>query len=89
MQKADLTYAHLEMNFGTPDELKWTPRGQAGVASYMNTDPSIAKDLADIGIDALSLAHNHSFDVGPGGHPGDRAARRRGRHPPMRGPART
>lgn len=67
MQKADLTYAHLEMLFGTPDELKWTPRGQAGVASYMNADPSIAKDLADMGIDALSLAHNHSFDWGTEG----------------------
>ncbi|MEE4450797.1 CapA family protein [Novosphingobium resinovorum] len=67
MQKADLTYAHCEMNFGTPQELPYTPRGTAGVASYMNADPVIVKDLADIGIDAMSLAMNHSFDWGAAG----------------------
>jgi poly-gamma-glutamate synthesis protein (capsule biosynthesis protein) len=67
MQKADLTYAHCEMNFGRPDELPYTPRGTAGVASYMNADPIIVKDLADMGIDAMSLAMNHSFDWGAAG----------------------
>lgn len=67
MRNADLCYAHLEMNLGTAEELKWTPRGTAGVASYMNADPTIAEDLAEMGVDALSLAHNHSFDWGPEG----------------------
>jgi poly-gamma-glutamate synthesis protein (capsule biosynthesis protein) len=67
MRKADLTYAHCEMNFGTPEELPYTPRGTAGVASYMNADPIIVKDLAGMGIDAMSLAMNHSFDWGPAG----------------------
>ena len=45
MRGSDLTYGHLEMNIGAADELKWTPRGTAGVASYMIADPQIAKDL--------------------------------------------
>lgn len=67
MQGADLCYAHTEMNFGTDAELKWTPRGTAGGASYMIADPSILHDLADAGLDCTSLAHNHSFDWGPEG----------------------
>jgi poly-gamma-glutamate synthesis protein (capsule biosynthesis protein) len=67
MRNADVTYGHLEMNFGSADELAWTPRGTAGVASYMIADPKIAEDMKWAGVDALSLAHNHSFDWGPEG----------------------
>jgi poly-gamma-glutamate synthesis protein (capsule biosynthesis protein) len=67
LRESDLAYAHLEMNFGTAEELKWTPRGTAGGASYMIADPQVAKDLKWAGIDALSLAMNHSFDWGPEG----------------------
>ncbi|MCC6592307.1 MAG: CapA family protein, partial [Xanthomonadales bacterium] len=59
---SDLAVGHLEMNFGTDEEIKWTPRGTAGVASYMLADPAVAKDLRWMGIHALSLAMNHSFD---------------------------
>jgi poly-gamma-glutamate capsule biosynthesis protein CapA/YwtB (metallophosphatase superfamily) len=67
MRDADLAYGHLEMNFGSAEDLKWTPRGTAGVASYMIAEPQVAKDLKWAGIDALSLAMNHSFDWGPEG----------------------
>jgi poly-gamma-glutamate synthesis protein (capsule biosynthesis protein) len=67
LRSSDLTYGHLEMNFASDDEIKWTPRGTAGVASYMIAKPQIAKDLKWAGIDTLSLAHNHSFDWGPEG----------------------
>jgi poly-gamma-glutamate synthesis protein (capsule biosynthesis protein) len=67
MQSADVCYGHSEMNFGTPEELKWTPRGTAGPASYMIADPRLVHELKEAGIDALSLAHNHSFDWGPEG----------------------
>ena len=67
MRGADLCYGHLEMNIGSAEELKWTPRGTAGVASYMIADPQIAKDLKWAGIDCMSLANNHSFDWGPEG----------------------
>lgn len=67
LRESDLSYAHLEMNFGTNEEIKWTPRGSAGMASYMIADPKVAHDIKWMGIDALSLAHNHSFDWGPEG----------------------
>lgn len=67
IRESDLSVAHLEMNFGTDQEIKWTPRGTAGGASYMMTDPQIAKDLRWMGFHAISLAHNHSFDWGPEG----------------------
>ncbi len=67
MRESDLCYGHLEMNFGAPEDLKWTPRGTAGAASYMIADPQVAKDCKWAGIDVLSLAMNHSFDWGPEG----------------------
>jgi poly-gamma-glutamate synthesis protein (capsule biosynthesis protein) len=67
LRGSDLSYAHLEMNFGNAEEIEWTPRGSAGVASYMIANPQIAQDLKWAGIDTLSLAHNHSFDWGPQG----------------------
>lgn len=67
MRGADTCYGHLEMNIASQEELKWTPRGTAGVASYMIADPQIAKDLKWAGVDCMSLAMNHSFDWGPEG----------------------
>ncbi len=67
LRESDLSYGHLEMNFGTDEEIQWTPRGTAGVASYMIADPQIAHDLKWAGLDCLSLAMNHSFDWGPQG----------------------
>ncbi len=67
MQEADLGYAHMEMNIAADDELKWTPRGPVGQAGYLYASPQIAKDLAWLGIDTMSLAMNHSLDWGPEG----------------------
>ncbi|CAK7260567.1 MULTISPECIES: CapA family protein [unclassified Shinella] len=63
---SDVTYAHLEMNFGTADDLEWAARGD-WIASYMIAEPDLAAELKAVGIDLLSLAHNHSFDFGPSG----------------------
>ena len=63
LRASDLTYAHLEMNFGEFDELPSAAKGNWG-GSYMISEPDIAKDLKWAGIDMLSLAHNHSMDWG-------------------------
>lgn len=67
IRESDLAYGHLEMNIGSDKEIKWTPRGTAGVASYMITDPVMAHEIKWLGLDAVSLACNHSFDWGPQG----------------------
>ena len=62
MTKADVCYGHLEMNFGefsTACPARGDTRG-----SYMLADPAVAKDLHWLGIDIMSLAHNHSFNFG-------------------------
>ncbi len=66
LANSDVTYAHLEMNFGDADDLEWASRGD-WVASYMIAEPDLAAELKSAGIDILSLAHNHSFDFGPSG----------------------
>ncbi|MGV6874759.1 CapA family protein [Pseudochelatococcus sp. B33] len=66
LRNADVTYAHLEMNFGDADDLEWSSRGD-WVASYMIAEPALAAELKTAGIDLLSLAHNHSFDFGVSG----------------------
>jgi poly-gamma-glutamate synthesis protein (capsule biosynthesis protein) len=66
MHAADVTYAHLEMNFGDFSTIGWPARGD-WVGSYMLADPAIAKDLRWLGIDVMSLANNHSFDYGAPG----------------------
>ena len=63
LEKADVAYGHLEMNFIDEDNLPWAARGDS-VASYMNADPGIAKDIKWLGVDMMSLANNHSFDFG-------------------------
>jgi Bacterial capsule synthesis protein PGA_cap len=67
MMESDLAYGHMEMNIVADDEMKWTPRGPVGQAGYLYASPQIAKDLAWLGIDAMSLAQNHSADWGPEG----------------------
>lgn len=66
MRGADLTMAHLEMNFGDPEEIDWPSRND-WVASFMITEGRVADDFRWAGVDMLSLAHNHSFDWGPSG----------------------
>jgi poly-gamma-glutamate capsule biosynthesis protein CapA/YwtB (metallophosphatase superfamily) len=66
MHGADVTYAHLEMNFGDFSTTGWPARGD-WVGSYMLADPAIAKDLRWLGIDVMSLANNHSYDFGAPG----------------------
>src|SRR3954469_3753052 len=66
LRSADLTMAHLEMNFGDPEEIKWPSRND-WVASFMIGEGDIANDFKWAGVDMLSLAHNHSFDWGAEG----------------------
>ena len=67
IRDSDLAYGHLEMNIAAPDELGYAARGSSGGAGYLVADPVIAKDLKWAGIDALSVANNHSFDWGEKG----------------------
>jgi poly-gamma-glutamate synthesis protein (capsule biosynthesis protein) len=66
MRAADLTMAHLEMNFGDHDELDWPSRGD-WIASFMVAEGEVADSFKWAGVDMLSLAHNHSFDWGASG----------------------
>ena len=66
LRSADLTYGHLEMNFGDYSELTYAARGD-WLGSFMMTDPQVARDLKWAGIDIMSLAHNHSVDFGEPG----------------------
>ena len=66
LRRSDVTYAHLEMNFGAFGELDWPSRGD-WTASYMIAEPALAGELAWAGIDMMSLAHNHSMDFGVSG----------------------
>ena len=66
MQESDLTYAHLEMNLGDFSNTGWPARGD-WFGSYMMADGKIAEDLRWLGIDMMSLANNHSLDLGAKG----------------------
>jgi hypothetical protein len=52
MRSSDLTYAHLEMNFGDPAEIDWPSRGD-WVASFMIADGEVADDMKWAGVDML------------------------------------
>jgi poly-gamma-glutamate synthesis protein (capsule biosynthesis protein) len=67
IRESDLAYAHLEMNLASPNELGYAARGSSGGAGYLVADPVIARDLKWAGIDAMSVANNHSFDWGEKG----------------------
>ena len=66
LRSADLTYAHLEMNFAEYSELTYAARGD-WLGSFMMGDPRVAHDLKWAGVDIMSLAHNHSGDFGEWG----------------------
>ncbi len=66
LDQADVGYGHLEVNFIHEDTLPCAARADT-VASYMNADPVIAKDIKWFGVDMMSLANNHSFDFGAPG----------------------
>lgn len=63
LDAADVGYGHLEMNFIDENKLPCAARADS-VASYMNADPAIARDIKWFGVDIMSLANNHSFDFG-------------------------
>jgi poly-gamma-glutamate capsule biosynthesis protein CapA/YwtB (metallophosphatase superfamily) len=66
LRQSDVTYAHVEMNFGEFEELEYPSRGD-WTASYMIAEGKLAEELKWAGIDIVSLAHNHSFDFGAAG----------------------
>ncbi len=66
LRQSDVTYAHVEMNFGAFEELEYPSRGDY-TASYMIAEGELADELKWAGIDMASLAHNHSFDFGVSG----------------------
>ncbi|MGE5542249.1 MAG: CapA family protein [Bacillota bacterium] len=66
LHAADVSYAHLEMNFGDFSTTGAPSRGD-WVGSYMLADPAIAKELRWFGVDVMSLANNHSLDFGAPG----------------------
>ncbi len=67
MRESDVTYSHLEMNFGSSERQLYAARGAAGAAGYLIAEPKIAEELKWAGVDLLSLANNHSMDWGPEG----------------------
>jgi poly-gamma-glutamate capsule biosynthesis protein CapA/YwtB (metallophosphatase superfamily) len=66
MRDSDFTYGHLEMNLGEFEDIEWPARGN-WLGSFMLADPKIADDLKWMGVDIMSLAHNHSLDFGATG----------------------
>ncbi|WP_427918819.1 CapA family protein [Streptomyces sp. cg40] len=66
LRSSDLTYAHVETNFGHFSEVDAPSRGDQ-IGSYFLTDPQVAHDLRWAGVDIASLANNHSFDFGAKG----------------------
>ncbi|CAL9661499.1 CapA family protein [Streptomyces tendae] len=64
-EKADVAYAHLEMNFGDAADLH--PGRGDWYGSYMLAEPHVAKDLRWLGVDVMSTANNHSLDFGAKG----------------------
>ncbi|MGW0821087.1 CapA family protein [Streptomyces sp. NPDC002845] len=63
--RADVAYAHLEMNFGRFSEVH--PGRGDWFGSYMLADPGIARELRWLGVDVMSTANNHSLDFGARG----------------------
>ena len=67
LRESDLTYGHLEMNLADDNEIAWAARGSSGAAGYLIADAMLADEIKWAGIDALSLAMNHSYDWGAEG----------------------
>ncbi|MFF7331806.1 CapA family protein [Streptomyces sp. NPDC008150] len=66
LRSSDVTYAHVETNFGEYAEVG-APARSDSLGSYFLTDPRAAHDLRRAGVDLASLANNHSFDFGAPG----------------------
>lgn len=66
LRSSDVTYAHIETNFGEFSEVESAARGDQ-VGSYFLTDPRVATDLRWAGVDMASIANNHSMDFGAPG----------------------
>jgi len=66
LRSSDLTYAHIETNFGEFSEVQAPARGDQ-VGSYFLTDPRVASDLRWAGVEIASVANNHSMDFGAPG----------------------
>ena len=66
LRNTDFTYGHLEMNLGEFEDIEFPARGN-WLGSFMLSDPKIADDLKWMGVDIMSLAHNHSLDFGAPG----------------------
>jgi len=66
LRSSDLTYAHVETNFGEFSEVQAPARGDQ-VGSYFLTDPRVAAELRWAGVGIASLANNHSMDFGASG----------------------
>lgn len=62
---SDVTYAHLEMNFGHARDLH--PDRGDWYGSFMLAAPEIAQELRWLGVDVMSTANNHSLDFGEDG----------------------
>lgn len=65
MDQADVGYGHLEVVLGEFNRLH-PVRGNF-IGTFLLADPKVAEDLHWMGIDMMSLAHNHSFDYGEDG----------------------
>ena len=66
LRETDVTYAHLETNFGYMEEIEWAAMG-GNKGGYFMVDPQIADDLKWAGIDIVSNAFNHSGVFGASG----------------------
>ena len=62
LDAADFCYGHLETNFG--DFNKVVPARAVTGGSHLLADPELAKEYKWLGIDIVSLAHNHAGDWG-------------------------
>ncbi len=70
LSQADAAIANLEVPLtkaATRTTLKTKEELQARTQFILKADPSHARHLAEVGIDALSLATNHQMDFGPQG----------------------
>jgi poly-gamma-glutamate synthesis protein (capsule biosynthesis protein) len=66
LRSSDVTYAHVETNFGEFSEVQAPARG-GQYGSYFLSNPRAVADLRWAGVEIASLANNHSFDFGAPG----------------------
>jgi poly-gamma-glutamate capsule biosynthesis protein CapA/YwtB (metallophosphatase superfamily) len=63
-RESDVSVVNLETVIHT---FKGYPESYNGQGTPMHSEPVIAKELADAGINLVSFANNHSYDYGPSG----------------------